>query len=115
MAGVLTDRPGEDFPEDAYFRLLYAGFTLEEGAAGVLSLTFETPETTAGAKNPQLFIRNDQSFPLEVDYRGFVRRPPTTWEKFSMFGGFVNTAGVLAALWPLYSVTLGRSQKRRTA
>ena len=115
VAGVLTDRPGEDFPANAYFRLVYAGSTLEESVTGVFSLTLETSETTAGAENPQLFIRNDQPFPLEVDFRAFVMRPPTTWEKFSMFGGFVITAGVLAALWPLYSVTIGRSYKRRTA
>ena len=115
VAGVLTDRPGRDFPEDAYFRLAYAGSALEESVTGVFSLTLETPGATAGTDNPQLSIRNDHPFPLEVDYRAFVMRPPTTWEKFSMFAGFVVTAGLVAALWPLYSVTVGRSHKRRTA
>ncbi len=114
VAGVLTDRPGSDFPEDAYFRLAYAGSILDEVVTGVFSLTLETPGATADTDNPQLFIRNDQSFPLEVDYRAFVIRPPTTWEKFSMFAGFVITAGLLAAVWPLYLVTIGRPNKRRT-
>ncbi len=114
-AGVLSDKPGSDIAEDAYFRLERDGSTLEEGVGGGVSLTLETPGATAGTDNPQLYIRNDHPFPLEVDYRAFVIRPPTTWEKFSMFAGFVITAGVLAALWPLYSVTVGRSHKRRTA
>lgn len=109
-AGVLNDKAGSDIQEDAYFRLERAGSILEEGFGSGLSLNFETSGATMGADNPRLFMRNDQSIPIEVDYRAFVMRPPTTWEKFSMYAGFVITAGLLASLWPLYSATIDRSR-----
>lgn len=110
--GVLIEKPDKDTGENAYFRLSHAGLILEEDVGGGLSLTLETHETTVGEDNPQLLISNDQSFPLEVELRAFVTRPPTTLEKFSMYVGFVIAAGLLAALWPLYLVTIGRSRAR---
>ncbi len=114
-AGVLNDKPGSDIQEDAHFRLERAGSTLDEGTGSGLSLNFETSGDTAGQDNPQLYIRNDHPFPLEVEYRAFVVRPPTVWEKFSTFVGGVILAGVLAAIWPLYTVTIGRRERERSA
>ena len=114
-AGVLNDKPGSEIQEDAYFRLGHAGSTLEEGIGSGLSLTFETSGATEGQNNPQLVIRNDHPFPLEVEYRAFVDRPPTVWETFSIFVGGVIIAGVLAAIWPLYAMTVVRREGERSA
>ncbi len=114
-AGVLNDKPGSGIQEEAYFRLEHAGSTLEEGIGSGLSLNFETSGATEGQANPQLTIRNDHPFPLEVEYRAFVVRPPTVWEKFSSFVGGVIIAGVLAAIWPLYTMTIRRREGERSA
>jgi hypothetical protein len=114
-AGVLNDKPGSDIPEDAYFRLERAGSTLDEGIGSGLSLNFETSAATESQDNPQLHIRNDHLFPLDVEYRAFVVRPPTVWEKFSTFAGGVIIAAVLAAIWPLYTLTIGRREGERSA
>ncbi len=114
-AGVLNDKPGSGIQEEAYFRLEHAGLTLEEGIGSGLSLNFETSGATEGQDNPQLYIRNDPPFRLEVEYRAFVARPPTVWEKFSSFVGGVIIAGVLAAIWPLYAMTIRRREGERSA
>ncbi len=114
-AGILNRVPQSDSYEHAHFLLTYAGSALEESVANAFSLSLETPGATTSADNPRLVIRNDHPFPLEVEYRAFVVRPPTVWEKFSMFVGGVVIAGVLAAMWPLYTVTIGRGERERSA
>ncbi len=111
-AGVMNERLNSDLSEDALFRLTYAGTTLEEEITNVISRSFETRVDTRGFDNPRLFVRNDHPFPLEVDYRAFVWRPPTTPERFLMYAPIILFVGLLASVWLILSLLLRDSRGR---
>ncbi len=102
---VLTERPNSDLSEHASFQLAYAGSVVTEDDGAGLTRTFYSTQDTIPAENPQILIRNENDFPIEVGYHAFVIRPPTTREHFLLYAPGLLLAGLLVAIWPVFSLT----------
>ncbi len=108
VAGVMNRQPGSDLSETAYFRLTHDGGTIAQGDVSPFFESFETRVESVGADNPALFIRNDHSFDLAIDYSALITRPPSNAEHFGLYLPVLIPLLAGAILWAVFYRRDGR-------
>lgn len=104
---VITEPLGSDVSYQAHFKLEGDGETVEEADTNIFTARSQESRHT----HLWVHVENELSVPLDLALFGFITRPPTTIERFSLFVPWLFLMGIAALGVSLFLVARGRGAR----